>query len=285
MTSDFPWGDVALNLTRSVGATAVFIALIMATATAIKNHSIIDICWGPGFVVVAVVSYLASAGAFWDVQGGDDTRRAVVLALTAIWGLRLGFYIGRRNLGHGEDPRYTRLLASRRSGSLVVFLIKQIYGLQGVLIVVVSLPVQFAMYQGEPLGIVGAIGIAIWAIGFAFEAIGDWQLSRFKADPANEGRIMDRGLWAWTRHPNYFGDACVWVGLFVLALGHWSGLLTVIAPIVMTKLLVSYSGKALLEKGMRRKRGDAYEHYIATTSGFFPMPPRRGRDEQKAPAA
>ncbi|WP_191563580.1 DUF1295 domain-containing protein [Janibacter melonis] len=270
MTSALPWGDVALNLGVSVLATAVFIGVIMATAVAIKNHSIIDIFWGPGFVVVAVVSYLLSAG-----SGGDDTRRLVVLLLTAVWGLRLGLHIGRRNLGHGQDPRYTRLLASRKGGSLVVFLVRQVYGLQGLLIVLVSLPVQLAMYESAPLGVVGAVGIAIWVVGFTFEAVGDWQLSRFKADPANEGRIMDRGLWAWTRHPNYFGDSCVWVGLWVLALGHWAGLLTVIAPFVMTKLLVSYSGKKLLEKGMRRKRGAAYEDYIARTSGFFPMPPKR----------
>ena len=270
MTSALPWGDVALNLGVSVLATAVFIGVIMATAVAIKNHSIIDIFSGPGFVVVAVVSYLLSAG-----SGGDDTRRLVVLLLTAVWGLRLGLYIGRRNLGHGQDPRYTRLLASRQGGSLVVFLVRQVYGLQGLLIVLVSLPVQLAMYESAPLGVVGAVGIAIWVVGFTFEAVGDWQLARFKADPANEGRIMDRGLWAWTRHPNYFGDSCVWVGLWVLALGHWAGLLTVIAPFVMTKLLVSYSGKKLLEKGMRRKRGAAYEDYIARTSGFFPMPPKR----------
>ncbi|WP_201464638.1 DUF1295 domain-containing protein [Janibacter melonis] len=270
MTSALPWGDVALNLGVSVLATAVFIGVIMATAVAIKNHSIIDIFWGPGFVVVAVVSYLLSAG-----SGGDDTRRLVVLLLTAVWGLRLGLYIGRRNLGHGQDPRYTRLLASRQGGSLVVFLVRQVYGLQGLLIVLVSLPVQLAMYESAPLGVVGAVGIAIWVVGFTFEAVGDWQLARFKADPANEGRIMDRGLWAWTRHPNYFGDSCVWVGLWVLALGHWAGLLTVIAPFVMTKLLVSYSGKKLLEKGMRRKRGAAYEDYIARTSGFLPMPPKR----------
>jgi len=275
MNSHFPWGDLAVNLGVSIVVVAVFIAAIMATAAAIKNHSIIDIFWGPGFVVVAVVTYLMSGGAIFNLEGGDDTRRLVVLALTAAWGLRLGLYIGGRNLGHGQDPRYTRLLASRKSGSLVAFLIKQIYGMQGVLIVLVSLPVQFAMYESEPLGVIGWIGVAVWAIGFCFEAVGDWQLARFKADPANEGKIMDRGLWAWTRHPNYFGDSCVWVGLFLLALGHWAGFITVIAPIVMTKLLVSYSGKKLLEKGMRRKRGEAYERYIESTSGFFPLPPKR----------
>lgn len=267
--NDVPWVDLALNLLAVTVAIAVFIGAIMATAIRIKNQSIIDIFWGPGFVVAAIASYLMSIGA-----GGDDTRRIVVLALTAIWGLRLGVYIGRRNRGHGEDKRYTALMR-HQTGSLVGYLFRRIYGLQGALIIVVSLPVQFAMYQSNPLGVIGAIGIALWVIGFAFEAIGDWQLARFKADPDNSGQIMDRGLWAWTRHPNYFGDACIWAGLFLLALGAPWGLVAIISPIVMTRLLVSFTGKALLEKGMRRRRGEAYDKYIATTSGFFPRPPRR----------
>jgi steroid 5-alpha reductase family enzyme len=267
--NDLPWGDVALNLLAVTAAVVVFIGVIMATAIRIRNQSIIDIFWGPGFVLAAVVSYLVSAG-----SDGDDTRRLVVLALTSVWGLRLGLYIGNRNRGHGQDKRYTALMR-HRTGSLVGFLVRKIYGLQGFLILLVSLPVQVAMYESEPLGVIGAIGIAVWAVGFAFEAVGDWQLARFKADPANSGRIMDRGLWAWTRHPNYFGDAAVWTGLFLLALGSPWGLLTIVSPIVMTKLLVSYSGKALLERGMRRSKGEAYDLYVARTSGFLPLPPRR----------
>ncbi len=267
--TDISWGDFALNVAGSLVAVVVFIALIMASAVRLKNHSIIDIFWGPGFVLIAVVSYAMSIP-----SEGNDARRLVVLLATAIWGLRLGAYIGRRNAGHGQDRRYTALLNSR-SGPLVPFLVRKIYGLQGVLMLVVSLPVQLAMYEHRSLGAIGVVGVVLWAVGFGFEAIGDCQLARFKADPANEGRIMDRGLWAWTRHPNYFGDACVWAGLFVLALGSLWGLLAVISPLVMTRLLVSYSGKALLEKGMRRRRGEAYEQYVASTSGFFPRPPRR----------
>ncbi|KHL15129.1 steroid 5-alpha reductase family enzyme [Mumia flava] len=267
--SDFPWADLALNLLLSAVAVVVLMGLVMATAIRIKNQSIIDIVWGPGFVVVAVVSYLASAS-----SDGDDARRLVVLALTAVWGLRLGIYIGNRNRGHGEDKRYTALMR-HQTGSLVGFLIRKIYGLQGVLLWFISLPVQVAMYEDASIGLLGALGIALWLVGFSFEAIGDWQLARFKADPANAGRIMDRGLWAWTRHPNYFGDACVWFGLWMLALGHPIGIVAVVSPIVMTKLLVSYSGKALLEKGMRRSKGAAYDEYVARTSGFFPRPPRR----------
>jgi steroid 5-alpha reductase family enzyme len=216
---------------------------------------------------------------------GDPTRRLVVLVLTALWGLRLGLYICNRNRGHGEDKRYTALMKTR-TGSLVGFLVRKIYGMQGILLLVISLPIQFAMYQPQPLGVVGMLGILLWAIGFGFEAVGDWQLSRFKADPANAGGIMDRGLWAWTRHPNYFGDACVWVGLFLLALGSPWGLISVVSPIVMTTLLLRYSGKALLEKGMRRSRGSAFDDYVSRTSGFFPRPPRRspkaGADGRRA---
>lgn len=242
----------------------------MALSIRIDNQSIVDIFWGPGFVLVAVVSYLASRHA-----GGDDVRRLVVLVLTAIWGLRLGLHIGVRNIGHGQDPRYTAIM-SHRSGSLAGFVARKIYLPQAVILFVVSLPVQFAMYQKASLGVVGALGIAVWVLGFLFEAVGDCQLTRFKKDPANAGAIMDRGLWAWTRHPNYFGDVCVWVGLWLLALGRPAGLVTVVSPLLMGFFLVKVSGKALLEKNMRRKRGPAYDAYVARTSGFFPRPPRRG---------
>ena len=269
MTTDFPWGDLALNLVVSAAAVVVLIGAVMGYSIATKNHSVIDIWWGPGFVVVAAVSYLVSIG-----SEGHDARRLVVLLLTALWGLRLGIYIGNRNRGHGEDPRYTRLMR-HQTGNLVVFLVKKIYGLQGFLIWFISLPIQVAMYESASLGAIGAIAIVLWIVGFTFEAVGDWQLARFKADPSNQGRIMDRGLWAWTRHPNYFGDVVVWFALWGLALGHWIGLLTVVAPIWMTRLLLFFSGKALTEKGMRRSRGAAYDDYVARTSGFFPMPPKR----------
>lgn len=261
--------NLGVNLLICAAAVAVYFGAVMALSIRLRNHSLVDIFWGPGFVLVAAISYLASAH-----SGGDGVRRATVLALTAIWGVRLGAYIGRRNSGHGQDPRYTALL-SRRTGGLLRFLLRTVYGPQALILFVVSLPVQAAMYQATPLGAIGAAGIAVWCVGFFFEAVGDAQLARFKADPANAGAVMDRGLWAWTRHPNYFGDSCVWFGLWLLALGHPAGLLTVASPALMTYFLVNVSGKALLEKGLRRSRGAAYEAYAARTSGFFPRPPRR----------
>jgi steroid 5-alpha reductase family enzyme len=271
--SDYPWGDLALNLLASAAAVIILIGGVMGYSIATKNHSVIDIWWGPGFVVVAAVSYLVSIG-----SDGNDTRRLVVLVLTALWGLRLGLYIGNRNRGHGEDKRYTALMR-HQTGNLIVFLVKKIYGLQAVLIWFVSLPVQVAMYESASLSVIGGIAIALWVVGFGFEAVGDWQLSRFKADPANAGKIMDRGLWALTRHPNYFGDTVVWFALWGLALGSPVGIIAVVAPLVMARLLISYSGKALLERGMRRSKGAAYDDYIARTSGFFPLPPKKRRPE------
>lgn len=267
----FPWGDFAVNLGVTALVVVGLMAIVMAVAFAIKNQSIIDILWGPGFVVIAVVSYALSAG-----SGGSGARRLVVLLLTSIWGLRLGGYIARRNLGHGEDPRYTALLRHAR-GNLVVFLVRKVYGLQGVMMWIVSIPVQIAMYEHASLGVLGVLGVVVWVVGLLFEAVGDWQLTRFKADPANRGKVMDRGLWGWTRHPNYFGDSCVWTGLWILALGSPLGLVTVFSPVLMTVLLLRFSGKALLEKRMLRSKGEAYAAYLRSTSGFFPLPPRRGR--------
>ncbi len=269
--SPLPWSAFGTNLMLCAVAVTVSVAVVMAVAIRLNKHAIVDVCWGPGFVLVAVISYLASAG-----HGGDAARRAAVLALTAVWGLRLAVHIGVRNAGHGEDKRYTAIL-SRREGSLVGYVARTIYAPQALILFVVSLPVQLAMYESAPLGVLGALGVVVWCVGFLFEALGDAQLARFTAAPENAGKVMDRGLWAWTRHPNYFGDACVWFGLWLLALGHPAGLLTVISPVTMTYFLVNVTGKALLEKGMRRSRGAAYDDYVARTSGFFPRPPRLQR--------
>ncbi|MEU7868743.1 DUF1295 domain-containing protein [Dactylosporangium sp. NPDC049140] len=262
------WTALALNLCATIVAVALVMALTMAYALRRGEQSIVDTVWGLGFVVVAAVSFALSAG------HGDPWQRAVTLALTAVWGLRLGAYIYVRNRGKGEDPRYAALLR-RNQGRLVPYVIRTIYWPQGAIMWVVSLPVQAAMYVSSPVPALLWAGVAVWAVGFAFEAVGDAQLARFKRDPANAGRLLDRGLWAWTRHPNYFGDSVVWTGLFLLACSHWVGLLTVIGPVLMTHMLVNKSGKALLERRMSRSRGPEFAEYAARTSGFLPRPPRR----------
>jgi len=148
-----------------------------------------------------------------------------------------------------------------------------VYHFQGVVLYFVSLPVQFAMY-GTGFGVLGWLGVAVWLIGFGFETIGDEQLRRFKADPASKGKVLDTGLWRYTRHPNYFGDACVWWGLYLLACSTWPGALTILSPVAMTFTLARGTGKPMLEKGMAKTR-PAYARYVERTSGFFPWPPKK----------
>lgn len=259
----------------STGAVlAVNAAVIIAAMTAlwgvslaVRDSSIVDIAWGTSFVVVAWVTRVTA--------DGHDARQNLLVALTTIWGLRLSLYLARRNLGHGEDPRYQSM--RRRNGDAWWWRsLFTVFWLQGALVWVVSLPVQLGQIPDDrgAFAVLGVIGGAIWLVGFAFETIGDAQLARFKADPANAGTVMDRGLWRYTRHPNYFGDACVWWGLAVIAAGTALGAIGIIGAVVMNVLLVRVSGKALLERRLGRSR-PGYDEYVARTSGFFPLPPRR----------
>ena len=190
-----------------------------------------------------------------------------------MWGLRLAAHIARRGRGRGEDPRYERMLA-KAPGSRDAYALRTVYLAQGALVWFVSLPVQAAQYAPQPLGAWAVVGVVLWAAGLAFEAVGDRQLARFTADPAHAGRIMDRGLWSWTRHPNYFGEFLVWWGLYAMACGSGqAAAVAAVSPLLMTYLLVFGSGKRLLERHMAGRPG--YAEYTARTSGFFPLPPRR----------
>jgi steroid 5-alpha reductase family enzyme len=244
-----------------ITASAV-LALMLVTWTLsllLRDVSIVDVAWGVGFVVVAWVG----------VAEGHGSRRWLVAALVSVWGLRLAGYIARRKLrDRREDPRYAAWREKHGARFPLVSLFT-VFLLQGVLILVVSLPVQGAK-DGAP-AVVDWLGAVIWATGLFFEAAGDAQLARFKADPANRGRVMDRGLWRFTRHPNYFGDFLVWWGLYAIALsaGAWWSFP---GPLVMTILLTRVSGKDHLEKSMSKRPG--YADYVARTSGFVPLPPR-----------
>ncbi|MET9888216.1 DUF1295 domain-containing protein [Streptomyces sp. NPDC006430] len=262
------WEALWSNLAASA-ATAVTVLLVaFAVGTARRLHRIVDIAWGLAFAAVAAVSYALSSGY------GDDGRRLLVAAATVLWGVRLAVHIAWRGRGHGEDPRYAKLLARGRGNPRLRALFK-VYLLQAGLVWLVSLPVQTASYIDSPVGVLAVLGTTLWAVGLAFEAVGDFQLARFKADPAHRGAVMDRGLWAWTRHPNYFGDFLVWWGLYLMACGSWRiALLCLVSPVFMTLLLTKGSGKRLLEAHMADRPG--YAAYIARTSGFFPLPPRRG---------
>ncbi|MGW8887459.1 DUF1295 domain-containing protein [Streptomyces sp. NPDC055749] len=265
--SGYPWAAFAANLAPAAGAALAVMLVVFVVASAKGLHRLVDVAWGLSFTAVAVVSYVMSAG------HGDDTTRLLITIATALWGVRLSAHIAWRGHGHGEDPRYERILA-KAPGNRTLYALRKVYLLQAALVWLISLPVQAAQYVPEPFGALGIAGLVLWAAGLAFEGVGDFQLARFKADPAHRGRVMDRGLWSWTRHPNYFGDFLVWWGLFLMACGAWqAAAVAVVSPVVMTLLLTMGSGKRLLENHMTGRPG--YAEYVARTSGFFPRPPRR----------
>ena len=250
------------NLALVIGCMLVLWLISLPT----RNASIVDPFWGTGFVIVTWSSFLRA--------GPATTRGAIVLALVTIWGLRLSIYLLVRNLPHGEDSRYTAMRKAygpkfRWVSLFTVFLF------QGVLLWVLSSPLALAERdRATPLGVVDFVGIGCWVVGFAFEAIGDAQLRAFKKDPASKGKVMDRGLWRFTRHPNYFGEALLGWGYGLLAFSAPGGPFTLLAPAAMTFLLLKISGVALLEKTIVERR-PGYREYIEKTSAFVPWPPKR----------
>lgn len=249
----------ALGVIAGIGVVA-WVASVFA-----RNVSFVDSLWSPFFLVAAVV-YALSLEAV-------GLRGAIVLTLVAIWSLRLSVYITVRNWGEGEDYRYQKIRADNDPG----FWFKSLYIvflLQGVLAWIISISLLPAITSGAGLNVLDYAAIALWVTGFFFEAVGDYQLSRFKADPANKGKVMDRGLWRYTRHPNYFGDFCVWWSfyLFAVAAGGWW---SIVSPLLMSFLLLKVSGVAMLEKTIADRR-PKYADYIARTNAFFPGP-RKGK--------
>lgn len=260
-------GNLGEVMLASAGGIVVLMLVVWGISVAIKDASIVDIAWGFGFVVVAWVAFAA----------GDSTgpRTLLVPILASAWGLRLTLHLANRNLGKGEDFRY-QAMRKAHSRNFALWSLVSVYGLQGALMFLVSLPLQ-AVQAGDArqeLGLIDALGILLFAGGLVFEAIGDWQLAQFKANPANKGLVMDRGLWRYSRHPNYFGDAMLWWGLFCFAAGRPEYLWTVVSPLAMSFLLTRVSGVPLLEKSMARRK-PGYAEYMQRTSGFFPLPPKR----------
>jgi steroid 5-alpha reductase family enzyme len=246
---------------------AAAMLILWLVSARIHDVSIVDPFWGPAFVLVALVVALAGAG--------DAGRRWLLFALTAAWGLRLGAHLTRRKLHErGEDRRY-RVLREREGPRFLLWSLAAIFGLQGALVMIVSLPVQVAGERPGPLTAAVIPGALLFAIGLAMESIGDEQLRRFRCE-RGDAEVMDRGLWRYTRHPNYFGDFCVWWGLWLIALQAGGTWWTAVGPAVMSVLLIRVSGKGLLERDLSRRR-PAYADYVRRTSGFVPLPPRRRR--------
>ena len=254
------------------------ITLLWALSVALKDASLVDVFWGFGFLLVATASlYIVP----------EKTDYLILLAaLPIIWGLRLTLYLAKRNLGHGEDKRYIAMKkrAEKKGMSEKTWRLRSLFTIywgQGLLIMIVSAPIWLAMATGqniEKIGILAYLGTALWLIGFLFEAVGDWQLATFlKANKNYEGPIenkpvLDKGLWKYTRHPNYFGNACMWWGIWLIACQAPYGWAAIIGPIIMTLLLTKVSGRDLLERDMKRRK--TYQDYIARTSSFFPRPPK-----------
>jgi steroid 5-alpha reductase family enzyme len=257
-----------VSLAAGLGAALAVLLTAFAIGVRLGLHRVVDVAWGLGFCAVAVTGYALSAG------HGDPGRRLLTLVLVLVWGLRLSGHIWWRGRGHPEDPRYARMLAKAPPERRTRYALRMVYLLQAALVWLVSTPLQIALFVPRPPGAAAWCGAELWAVGVFFEAVGDAQLTRFRSDPANRGQVLDTGLWRYTRHPNYFGDACVWWGLFLLAADTPIGWATVVAPLVMTYLLVNGSGKPMLERQLGSTK-PGYAAYVARTSGFLPLPPRR----------
>ncbi|WP_296679674.1 DUF1295 domain-containing protein [Novosphingobium sp.] len=261
----------ALLINLAIDA-AMMLALWLI-AVLIDDVSFIDAVWGLGMVVLAAASWLQIAD--------PGLRATLLLAMTSIWGLRLAFHLFTRWRKHGEDVRYARMLGkARERGHYGRAALKVVFGPQALLLFLVSLPAQLGILaapQGAEIGLIGFAGLALWLAGMTFEAVGDAQLNAFRADPANKGQVLDTGLWRYTRHPNYFGDCCVWWGIWLAAAGGgwWVALASLPGPLFLTFTLTRWSGKPLLEKGLAKTR-PGYAAYVARTSGFFPWPPKQG---------
>ncbi|MBU1494443.1 MAG: DUF1295 domain-containing protein [Actinobacteria bacterium] len=256
--------DLGTVLWVSAVVLSVAVTLLWLVSLLIGDAGIVDIFWGTGFVLVAWAAFL--------MADGVDARRMLLMLLPSLWGARLTIYLAWRNLGKGEDYRYAAM-RQRWGSRWWWWSYPQVFLLQGVLIWIVSLPVQAGQIPDAPdLGWMAAAGAGVWLIGVLFEGIGDLQLARFKADPANQGRVMDRGLWRYTRHPNYFGNFLIWWGIWIVAAesGVWW---TVVGPIVMSVLLLRVSGVAMLERTIGERR-PGYAEYVRRTSAFLPMPPK-----------
>lgn len=260
-----PLSLLGINLLAAV----FFMALVWLFSLPAKNASLADIFWGLGFVLIAWLSYAFSSG--------FPGRQLLIVLLTTAWGLRLSGHIAWRNWGQGEDRRYQAWRAKRGDDFWWMSLFT-VFLTQAVLLWLVSLTVQLGQISPTPDHFTGAdfLGALVWGVGFVFEAVADWQLARFKADPANRGKVMNRGLWRYSRHPNYFGESLIWWGLFLITLSTPHGWWAIISPLVITFLLLKVSGVVLLEKDMGERRPD-YREYKETTSAFLPWFPQRRR--------
>ena len=255
------WGLALLAL---VLASAAMVVTAYAARRA-GRVSVVDVTWGLALAAIAVAAAIAGTGTLW--------RRWLVAVLVLVWGARLALHLLRRGKGAGEDPRYAEILGD---GGLRVA-VRKVYVVQGLAICLISLPILAAAHSDVAVTWPVWVGVGVWAAGLVVEAVGDAQLAAYKRDPGR-GPVMDRGLWGWTRHPNYVGDAGLWWGIWLVggaASGWLPALVTVLSPLVMTHFLRNVTGARLLERSMSSRPG--WDEYAARVPLFVPRPPRRSR--------
>ena len=250
------------------GCVLIFMSLVFIASRILKRTDLVDMAWGLAFIVAAISSFLISANTptlGWNVQ-------TIVSLLVLIWGLRLAYYIGKRLLSHPEDVRYVNLRRGWKGNEAVNSYLR-IFVVQAVLATLVStavIHINFA--QEHTIGVFAYLGVLVWLKGFFFEAVGDAQLKKHLADKKNKGKLMTTGLWRYTRHPNYFGEATMWWGIFIIALGTTYGWIGVLTPAVITFLLLFVSGVPMTEKAFKGRKG--WKQYQQRTSIFLPLPPK-----------
>lgn len=266
MTTMLIW-NLLLSLSIAIGVQI----LLWRYGEHVQDATIADVWWGTGFACVAVATW------FMARDYGDPARNALITLLTVIWGARLSLYIRGRSRQQPEDHRYAayRRMAIADGRSVAWTMFRRVFGIQGLMMWITSIPLQVGQFLPGPVGAWLLIGSLVWAVGLAWEALADAQLARFKREPANAGRPLTTGLWRFSRHPNYFGDALVWWGLFLMSCDHWIAWFTIFAPIRMTYRLGYRRTLKLLEQNLCDKR-PAYADYIARTNRFWPWFPKQG---------
>ncbi len=271
-------------MTVAAASILVYVTAGWLLSLRLRDSGIMDVLWGPGFMLAAGVTAATAAATAPPAApglpvGGFPDRWMLVLAMLAIWALRLAIHIGRRNMGEPEDYRYAawRREAGKQWWWRSYF---KVFLLQGLVMLIVLSPATlvFSTFEADQFapGWLALIGVSVWLTGFLFEAIGDEQLRRFKADPANAGKVMDGGLWRYTRHPNYFGESLIWFGVWIVACEVPWGWATIVSPLLMLFLLLRVSGVAMLERGLAETK-PGYAEYVRHTSAFFPRPPKNRR--------
>ncbi|MBW2407275.1 MAG: DUF1295 domain-containing protein [Deltaproteobacteria bacterium] len=252
----------------SLNLTAVIFMMIMGWVLSLilKNVTVVDSLWGLGFVMIALTTFFLAHGFLG--------RKLLTTFLVTCWGVRLSIYLTWRNWGKGEDPRYGSWREKSGKNFWIVSLFK-VFLLQALFLWAISISIQYGMTSGTPEMItwLDVCGCILWGVGFVFEAVGDWQLAAFKSNPDNKGKVMDRGLWAYTRHPNYFGESLMWWGIFLIAFSTPNSWWTVLSPLIITGVLLKMTGIPLTEKTIVVHR-PGYKEYVQRTNAFFPWFPK-----------